>query len=132
MQEKNKPKSRLYVECIYYDKKIPILCRHCEDAPCLRACIAGAISVNEKGAVITDNNKCIGCLTCIMVCPYGAIGYDKQLCKTFKCDRCPDKELPACVSACPVNALIYETAFDYAYKTRKKAAKELTVYQETK
>jgi carbon-monoxide dehydrogenase iron sulfur subunit len=130
INENIKPKSRIYVEYLFYDKKIPILCRHSEDAPCLHACIAGAITINKKGAVIIDKNRCIGCWTCIMECPYGVIGYDNRLHKAFKCDKCQNKDIPACVSACPVQALTYETASDYSYKTRKKAAKELMVYKE--
>ena len=58
------PKSRVYVQWVEPDGKVPLVCRHCEDAPCMYACISGAISRDENGVVITDTDKCIGCWTC--------------------------------------------------------------------
>ena len=48
-------------------------CRHCSDALCVKSCIAGALSRDEHGTVVIDKNKCVGCFTCVTVCPYGAI-----------------------------------------------------------
>ena len=47
----------------------------------------------------TDRDKCIGCWTCVMVCPYGVIGRHLEEHKAYRCDRCPDREMPACVSS---------------------------------
>ena len=69
INETKKAKSRLYVEWLPGNTKVPILCRHCEDAPCVKACISGAITRTEDGLVITTEDKCIGCWTCVMVCP---------------------------------------------------------------
>lgn len=125
MSETPGPKSRVYVEWLPGNTKVPVLCRHCEDAPCMNACISGAISRSELGSVITDNDKCIGCWTCVMVCPYGVIGRDKNLHKAYRCDRCPDRDVPACVSACPTNALVYDTVDNFSKAKRKAASKEL-------
>jgi anaerobic carbon-monoxide dehydrogenase iron sulfur subunit len=125
INESPRPKSRVYVEWLPDNTKVPVLCRHCEDAPCINACISGAISRSDNGSVITDNDKCIGCWTCVMVCPYGVIGRDKNLAKAYRCDRCPDLDVPACVAACPTNALVYDTVDNFSRTKRKAASKEL-------
>ncbi len=119
------PKSRVYVEWLQDETKVPILCRHCEDAPCVHACISGAITPSDKGDVITDPDKCIGCWTCVMICPYGVIGRDKAVQKAYRCDRCPDLETPACVTACPTDALVYETVDQFSKDKRTMAAGEM-------
>jgi carbon-monoxide dehydrogenase iron sulfur subunit len=42
-----------------------------------------------------------------MLCPYGAVVQLNELKKAVKCDLCPDREIPACVEACPTKALIW-------------------------
>ena len=120
------PKSRIYVEYVAPNHKIPLVCRHCEDAPCMYACISGAISRDENGVVMTDTDKCIGCWTCVMVCPYGVIGRHTEEHKVFRCDRCPDLDIPACVAACPTGALIYDTVKTFSGKVRKEVSQELS------
>lgn len=83
-------------------------CRHCEDAPCVESCITGAMHRDERGAVVVDTQKCVGCWSCVMVCEYGAIRRDLVNRKAVKCDLCPDREIPACVEICPNGALVYE------------------------
>ena len=119
------PKSRIYVEWAEPDMKIPIVCRQCEDAPCMYACISGAITRNAEGIVVTDEDKCIGCWTCVMVCPYGVIGRHLETHKAYRCDRCPDRDIPACVSACPTGALIYDTVPAYSANVRKQVSREI-------
>ncbi len=119
------PKSRLYVQSVAPDKKVPLVCRHCEEAPCMFACISGAISRTADGVVVTDEDKCIGCWTCVMVCPYGVIGRHLQTHKAYRCDRCPDRDRPACVDACPTGALVYDTVPGYAADARVHASREL-------
>ncbi len=124
-----KPTARVYVEWLQDNTKVPVLCRHCEDAPCVNACISGAITRSDLNTVVTDNDKCIGCWTCVMVCPYGVIGRDKNSHKAYRCDRCPELETPACVSACPTNALVYDTVDGFSKELRKAASKELVTKQ---
>ena len=86
-----------------------IRCRNCEDAPCVQACLTGARSIAEDGQVVHDDEKCMGCLTCVMVCPWGAVWVDPYRHKAVvKCDLCPGRETPACVENCPNNALTVE------------------------
>lgn len=84
-------------------------CRHCDEAPCVTACLSGAMSKDPKtGAVTNDPERCIGCWTCILVCPYGAIHRAEDGHVAGKCDLCPDCEVPACVANCPNEALVME------------------------
>lgn len=129
LSETPKPKPRLYVEWAAPDHAVPIVCRHCEEAPCMHACIAGAISRGADGVVATDKDRCIGCWTCVMVCPYGVIGRHLEEHKAYRCDRCPDREIPACVNACPTHALVYQNATDYSRNVRRTVSRELVAGQ---
>lgn len=86
-----------------------VSCRHCEDPICVRSCIAGAITIGEDGTVRIDRNKCVGCFTCILVCPYGAVSCDGDG-AVQKCELClkTAEGSPACVRGCPNRAIVYE------------------------
>ncbi|MBE3100998.1 MAG: 4Fe-4S ferredoxin, partial [Firmicutes bacterium] len=61
--------SRVLVEEIGHNS-FAIQCRHCADAPCVEACISGAMCKNGNTGVVTcSEDKCVGCWSCIMVCP---------------------------------------------------------------
>jgi carbon-monoxide dehydrogenase iron sulfur subunit len=85
-----------------------IRCLNCEDSPCVYACLTGALSRDTvNGVVNLDNERCVGCWTCLLVCPVGAIRKDKDCKKIAKCDLCAKGGIPACVANCPNEALIY-------------------------
>lgn len=83
-------------------------CRHCEDPRCVQGCITGAMTKDEStGAVTNQEDRCVGCWTCVLVCPYGAIIRDEAGKKVAaKCDLCGDKDTPTCVKYCPNGALL--------------------------
>lgn len=85
-----------------------VSCRHCEDPMCVKSCISGALS-KKDGTVCIDRNKCVGCLTCILVCPYGAMSQDANG-AVQKCELCMGNTCgePACVKGCPNKAIVYE------------------------
>ena len=85
-----------------------VSCRHCTDPLCVKSCIAGAISI-EDGVVRIDRNKCVGCLTCVLVCPYGAVAPGPEG-AAQKCELCMRNSCgaPACVTGCPNNAIVFE------------------------
>ena len=85
-----------------------VSCRHCTDPLCVRSCISGALSLAD-GAVKIDRDKCVGCLTCVLVCPYGAIAPGPDGAAT-KCELCLENACgsPACVAGCPNRAIVYE------------------------
>lgn len=115
------PRYRLFIER-GDGLNVPLTCRQCDPAPCLDACIAGALYRDERGVVQRREGSCVGCWTCIMICPYGVVGREKERKIAVKCDRCPDLEVPACVQACPSRALIYGEADSFGADIRKAAA----------
>lgn len=86
-----------------------VSCRHCTDPICIKSCISGALSRNSEGTVEIDRNKCVGCQTCILVCPYGAIRQNGDG-AILKCELCIKNACgePACVKGCPNGAILYE------------------------
>lgn len=119
------PRKRLYVEQVL-ESRLPLLCRHCEEAPCVLACRTGALSQDPLTRIVThDPDKCIGCWMCTMVCPYGVIGRQVERRIAVKCDRCPDLEVPACVTACPTGALVYVEEEAFSGGVRQVAAAEV-------
>lgn len=103
----------------------PIQCRHCQDAPCIRTCPAGAMHRDEEsGLVIADQDICRGCWMCVMACPFGAIIPAAAAKVAVKCDACQDMEQPACVAACPTGALVYgdDTAYNQVLAERRGRA----------
>jgi Fe-S-cluster-containing dehydrogenase component len=68
---------------------MPMLCMHCDPAPCVPPCPTAAIQKRSKdGIVWIEAEKCIGCRQCMQACPYGAIQYDSRSGKAIKCDFC--------------------------------------------
>ncbi|MCM0761511.1 4Fe-4S dicluster domain-containing protein [Sporomusa sphaeroides DSM 2875] len=108
---------------------MPVQCHHCEDAPCANVCPIGAITQTNNSITINEE-ICVGCKTCSLACPFGAIDLvpqykqgqeviqnalkiktdeglvDKAHLIASKCDLCSTSEQgPACVEACPQQAL---------------------------
>lgn len=102
---------------IYYpdDDAVPAIplsmaCNHCMEAPCLIQCPTRAIYRDDQtGAVLIDEDKCIGCAYCVWNCPYEAPVINGQKGVMEKCHFCNERLLdgldPACVALCPTDAL---------------------------
>jgi carbon-monoxide dehydrogenase iron sulfur subunit len=89
-------------------KNYPVSCRHCKDPKCVEACMAAALIYDaEKGIVIHDETRCVGCWMCVMACPYAAIRPNLKTKMPVRCDKCKDKDEPSCVKACPTGAIIF-------------------------
>jgi len=90
-------------------------CMHCLDPACASACITGAMSKTEKGPVVYNPSKCIGCRYCMVACPFQvpAYEYNKALTpKVMKCTLCFEfikdgKGLPACAQVCPEEVMLF-------------------------
>lgn len=90
-------------------------CMHCSDAACVENCPAGAAKKTEEGFTVFDQDVCIGCGTCVEVCPYkvphltGPAGEENT--KSVKCFFCVDRiregKIPACAKTCPSQAIKY-------------------------
>ena len=85
-----------------------VSCRHCENPLCYKSCISGALSY-EDGVVRVDDGKCVGCYTCVLACPYGALVPSEEG-PMQKCDLCLSRSngKPACVKGCPNKAIGFE------------------------
>jgi Fe-S-cluster-containing hydrogenase component 2 len=80
---------------------VPLLCQACEKAPCIACCPMNARTRTAAGAVVTDEDRCIGCRACRYICPLAAPGIDPVTGKTMTCDLCADDNAgPWCVAAC--------------------------------
>jgi carbon-monoxide dehydrogenase iron sulfur subunit len=87
---------------------LSVRCAQCDDAPCVQACLTGALSRDPQSRLVTvDEDRCIGCWTCVLTCALGAIKPDTEHKKALKCDLCQGEEIPACVANCPNEALVY-------------------------
>jgi len=78
-----------------------------------------AISRDEKlSRVMVDHNICIGCRSCVTVCPFGAMGFNVIDRKNFKCDLCDGD--PQCVRFCEVKAVDYMEADRVSISKKKR------------
>ena len=102
-----------------------IACRCCENAPCVAACPRDALKVNGHGIIELDKKRCSGCGWCIEACDFGAIAPDPRTKTVVICDLCLERDQPACVEACPKNALKLSSPEGVAGSARKNAAKRL-------
>ncbi len=85
---------------------VALQCRQCRQAPCLDSCLTGALKRDDQsGIVVIQENRCIGCWTCTLFCPYGVIYPWPERKIALKCDRCLYMEIPVCVDVCPTQAL---------------------------
>ncbi len=84
-----------------------VVCRLCENAPCVRACPRDALWQDERGVVHVEDEKCDICGWCIEACPYGAIVLDAERATVLICDLCGGE--PKCMEICPTEALIWTT-----------------------
>jgi len=85
-----------------------VSCRHCAEPLCVKGCVTGAMSVSD-GVISIDRDRCVGCYTCILSCPYGAVSPSGDG-VVQKCELCVQTSsgIPACVKGCPNNAIVFE------------------------
>ena len=109
---------------------MPIQCRQCDDAPCANVCPVDAIT-HQGNKIIINTDVCIGCKTCMIACPLGAMDMvpdceagipvyqehviaqadenivEKERIIAHKCDLCAERKGgPACVEICPASAFV--------------------------
>ncbi|MHB1532433.1 formate dehydrogenase subunit beta [Acidithiobacillus sp.] len=107
-------------------------CMHCADPGCLKACPSpGAIVQYKNGIVDFHEEHCIGCGYCITGCPFNVPRISPTDHKAYKCTLCSDRVAvglePACIKACPTQALYFGTKTDM----KRHAEARVTELKET-
>lgn len=88
-------------------------CNHCNQPACASACLTKAMVKTEEGPVIWREDKCMGCRSCIVSCPFDIpkFEYNSPNPKIQKCRMCFESllegEKPVCVDSCPTEAVIF-------------------------
>ena len=103
-------------------------CNHCLNAPCVEICPTTALYNRDDGIVDFDNDRCIGCKSCMQACPYDALYIDPDTNTAAKCNYCAHRldggYEPACVIVCPVEAIISGDLNDPQSKIANLVSKE--------
>ena len=85
-------------------------CNHCEDSPCTKICPTTALFTRSDGIVDFDDDRCIGCKSCMQACPYDALYIDPDKGTAAKCNYCAHRiehsYEPACVIVCPTESIV--------------------------
>jgi len=137
----------------YFEEKLGgmpflVLCNHCENPPCVRACPTKATFKRESdGIVMMDFHRCIGCRFCMAACPYGARSFNFRDPRPFikktnlkfprrtkgvveKCNFCEERlavgQIPACVEASN-GALVFGDLADPDSDVRKLVSSRYTI-----
>lgn len=98
---------------------LPSSCQHCEHPACMVDCPTGAIGRDPAGDVFIREELCTGCGACARGCPWDNIQIAKRPDGAprpagepgaygevaVKCDLCAGHDGPACVAACPTEAI---------------------------
>jgi len=131
-------------------------CLHCLEPACASACPTTALVRQPDGPVTYDASKCIGCRYCIWACPWGVptAEWDSLAPKIQKCTHCADREdqplplsrngqaltteennryrqnivVPACVKACPADALLFGERQEMLQEARSRIAQHPEKY----
>ncbi len=128
-------------DLIAEETMLPVMCNHCDNPPCVRACPTKATFRNKDGLVLMDYHRCIGCRFCMAACPYGSRSFNwvdprkyvDHLNRDFptrmrgvveKCTFCSERIekglQPACVEACGTSkAMVFGDLNDPNSEIRK-------------
>ncbi len=125
-------------------------CLHCLEPACVSSCPTTALERKPDGPVVYSEDQCIGCRYCMWACPWGvpSADWDTRSPKIHKCTHCADRcdqqapaarndqpltyeegqaflnsvQVPACVKACPADALVYGDRDEMLAEARRRMA----------
>jgi len=115
-----------------------IQCNHCQEPACLTSCFVAAYTKTPEGAVIYNADVCVGCRTCMIACPFYIPSFKYSSAfdpKIVKCIFCYDTRLkygkpPACVEACPQEALTFGKRTDLIKIGRRRIVDNKDQYED--
>lgn len=115
-----------------------VQCNHCQEPACLTSCFVAAYTKTPEGAVIYNENVCVGCRTCMIACPFYIPTFKYSSAfkpSVVKCIFCYDTRLknrqpPACVEACPQEALTFGKRDDVIKIGRRRIEENKDKYVE--
>lgn len=93
-----------------FTQTVTTACHHCADPGCLNGCPVLAYEKDATTGIVRHlDDQCIGCQYCVLKCPYEVPKYSEARGIVRKCDMCSQRlavgEAPACVQACPNEAI---------------------------
>ncbi len=105
-----------------------VQCNHCQEPACVSSCFVNAYTKTPEGAVIYNPDVCVGCRTCMIACPFYipafkySSAFEPQIMKCVFCydTRLKDGRPPACVEACPQEALTFGKRDDLIRRARRR------------
>jgi len=105
-----------------------VQCNHCDEPACASACLVKALKKTPEGPVIWNEKLCIGCRYCMAACPFYVPAYEYSNAFSpdiVKCTMCYDIRIskggiPACVEACPMEAMTFGKRSDLIKVARKR------------
>ena len=101
-------------------------CMHCGEPACASGCPEEAIEKKPSGAVVIDEDKCVGCGYCTANCPFGIPKVDAERKKSTKCDLCFDRieqgMQPSCAKTCTADAILFGTREEMLKKAEERLA----------
>ncbi len=109
-------------------------CMHCVEPSCVSACLVGGMTKSPDGPVIYDPDKCIGCRYCMLACPFHIPRYewDSTTPLVRKCTMCFERlengQQPACVAACPNQALVFGERQSLLTQAKKHISRKPDTY----
>jgi formate dehydrogenase iron-sulfur subunit len=103
-------------------------CRHCDEPACASACLVAAFTKTPEGPVTYNKGVCVGCRYCMTACPFYVPAYeynDPFSPEIKKCTMCYDARvskggIPACVEACPMEAMTFGKRSDLLRVAKKR------------
>jgi Fe-S-cluster-containing dehydrogenase component len=110
-------------------------CMHCADPACSSVCMMGALHKGQRGVVQYDVDKCVGCRTCQIACPFNVPKFEwaSNTPKIVKCELCrhrwKDGKGCACAEACPRSAVISGKRSELLAEARRRLAATPQAYQ---